>query len=128
VQLTSLVVAGALFANTCCFSTGPTITGQPRCGAKMGGGGRATTAAITIGDNFFNPASVTVSRDSSRTATVTWTWAGRNPHSVTFDAGGRSSGVQRAGTFTRSFDRTGSFTYFCTVHGRAIMSGMVTVQ
>ncbi len=94
----------------------------------MGGGGSAATAAVTIGDNFFSPASVTVTRDSSKTAMVTWTWTGRNPHSVVFDAGGPNSVVQRSGTFSRSFDSTGSFTYFCTVHGRAIMSGTVTVQ
>ncbi len=94
----------------------------------MGGGGGAPTASVTIGDNFFNPASVTVSRDSSKTATVSWTWTGRNPHSVTFDAGGLNSVVQQAGTFSRSFDSAGSFTYFCSVHGRAIMSGTVTVR
>lgn len=128
VQLTSLVTASALFANTCCSSTGPMIIGETRCGAKMASRRAVTTAAVAIGDNFFRPGAVTVARDSSRTATVTWTWTGRNPHSVTFDEGGPNSVVQRSGTFSRRFNGVGSFTYFCSVHGRAIMSGTVTVE
>ena len=81
---------------------------------------------VTVGDNFFQPATVTVIRDASG-AVVRWNWSGQNPHNVTFDAGAPNSATQTSGTFSRTFTAAGSFTYFCTVHGRS-MSGTVVVQ
>ena len=109
--LASLALAGVLVACGSSNTTGPT-----------GGGG--ANGSVTVGDNFFNPSTVTITHGSS----VMWTWTGSNPHSVTFDAGGPNSAVQTSGTFSRTFTSGGSFTYFCTVHGRAIMSGTVVVQ
>ena len=80
--------------------------------------------SVAVADNFFNPSSLTVSQDT----TVTWNWTGGNPHTVTFDDGLNSSGTQTGGTHTRQFDQTGTFTYFCSVHGRAVMSGQIVVQ
>ena len=85
------------------------------------------TASVTVGDNFFQPASGSVTRGANG-ATVTWTWSGRNPHNVTFDAGGSNSTTQTAGTFSRTFTAAGTFTYICTIHGRAVMSGTVVVE
>ena len=60
--------------------------------------------------------------------TATWTWGGINPHNVTFDDPGiGNSNTQTAGTFEKTFNEAGEFTYFCTVHGRALMSGRVVV-
>lgn len=81
-------------------------------------------AAVSIGDDFYDPSATSVGTGS----TVTWTWNGSNAHSVTFDAGGASSAVQATGTFARTFGTAGQFTYFCTVHGANVMSGTVTVQ
>lgn len=131
IQLMSLAtVAGlaGLVANTCCVSTGPLSGGQSACRAQRSLPPESTTASVTIGDNFFSPMVVRVVRDTSKKAIVTWTWTGRNPHSVTFDAGGPNSAIQRSGTFSRTFDTAGVFTYFCSVHGRAIMSGTAHVQ
>jgi plastocyanin len=80
--------------------------------------------AVNIGDNFYDPSAKSVGPGG----TITWTWNGSNPHSVTFDAGGPSSTVKTTGTFARTFAAAGQFTYFCTVHGAAVMSGTVTVQ
>lgn len=91
------------------------------------GGPGGSTADVTVGDNFFRPSTVTVTRDPAG-ATIRWTWSGRDQHNVTFDGGGPSSSTQATGTFTRTFTAAGSFTYFCTIHGRAVMSGMVVVQ
>ena len=86
------------------------------------------TAAISVRDNFFTPADVTIARGG----TVTWTWAGANPHTVTSGSGTPSgmfdSGVRTAGTFSFTFPSAGSFTYYCMVHGFAVMHGTVTVQ
>src|SRR6266567_4418339 len=42
----------------------------------------ATTFNVSIGDNFFNPSSVTISVNDI----VKWTWNGANSHSSTSDA------------------------------------------
>ncbi len=85
-----------------------------------------TQVEVTVGDNFFQAASVTVVRDQTG-AIVRWNWTGRNSHNVTFDAGAPNSATQTSGSFSRTFTTAGSFTYFCTVHGRS-MSGTVVVQ
>jgi plastocyanin len=96
------------------------------------GGGSDTPAgpsggaanAVTVGNNFYSPADLSVPLNT----TVTWTWAdGATTHSVTFDDGGASSQQQSSGTFQRAFATAGTFTYFCTVHGAAVMHGSVTV-
>src|SRR5205085_4782498 len=53
-----------------------------------------TTTAVSVADNVFTPAAITVARG----ATVTWTWTGRNPHTVTFDDG-TTSAQQTSGTY-----------------------------
>ena len=82
------------------------------------------TTRVSVVDNQFLPRSNAVAVGD----TVTWTWSGSNPHNVTFDGGSPNSGTQNAGTFLREFDTAGTFTYFCTIHGRSIMSGVVTVR
>lgn len=85
------------------------------------------TATVSVGDNFFQPTNVSVRRGAAN-ASVTWTWSGRNPHNVTFDAGGTNSATQTEGTFSRTFTAAGTFSYICTIHGRAVMSGTVVVE
>ena len=82
---------------------------------------------VTVADNFFQPASVTVAR-ADGAAEVVWNWTGSNQHNVTFDAGPPHSETQTSGSFSRSFSEAGAFTYICTIHGRAVMSGTVTVE
>jgi plastocyanin len=69
---------------------------------------------------------------------VTWRWdsctgdgyGGQvcGAHSVTFDDGGPSATVKSDGSFSRTFASVGSYTYYCSAHGRTAMSGSVTVQ
>jgi len=67
---------------------------------------------------------------------VTWTWntCGSDGygitcvmHDVLFDDGA-TSGAQNSGTFARTFATAGTFNYHCSIHGAAVMSGVVTVQ
>ncbi len=82
------------------------------------------TTSVNVADNTFQPAANTVTAGQ----TVTWTWSGNNPHNVTFDdAAVGNSATQTDGSFLKTFTAAGDFSYFCTVHGRAIMSGRVTV-
>jgi plastocyanin len=96
-------------------------------GAGTGPGGDVPPGEVVVGDNFFRPPQVTVVRAEGAT-TVTWRWTGLNQHNVTFDAGGANSATQTSGTFARTFTEAGIFTYICTIHGRAVMSGTVEVQ
>jgi plastocyanin len=111
------VVAGlALVALTGCGSGGGSDTPT----APAGGG---TTNTVTVGNDFYSPAQMNVALG----ATVTWQWApGDTLHSVTFDDG-PSSEIQSSGTYQRAFGTAGTFTYFCKVHGRAVMSGSIAV-
>jgi plastocyanin len=85
------------------------------------------TGPVTVGDNFFQPATVMVT-PAGGPVEVVWNWTGSNQHNVTFDAGPPNSETQASGSFTRSFSEAGAFTYYCTVHGRAVMSGTVNVE
>ncbi len=104
-----------LAVGSCSPSTsGPSFTGGP------GGGG--TPNSISVRDNYFTPATISVKAGS----TVTWTWAGRNDHSVTF-SDGTTSTTQSSGVYSRTFPTAGTYNYHCAVHG-ASMSASVTVQ
>ena len=108
-----------------------TQTGGTGGGGGGGGGGTPDsagaldTASVIIFDNGYSPAAVSVSPGG----TVTWVWTGNNAHGVTFDdATITASTIQSTGTYTVRFPRVGIFSFFCTVHGRTVESGTVTVQ
>jgi plastocyanin len=97
--------------------------GDPGTRPDQNGGGTNPTlaATVTVSNNAFSPASVTI----LRTGTVTWNWTG-GPHNVTFtdaNSGNRTTGE----TFARTFNTTGSFSYQCTLHP-GVMTGTVAVQ
>jgi plastocyanin len=59
--------------------------------------------------------------------TVTWTNQDPTPHTIKADDGGFDSGeVKAGGTFSRTFDRPGTFSYHCALHPS--MRGRVEVQ
>ncbi|MGH7497713.1 MAG: cupredoxin domain-containing protein [Gemmatimonadales bacterium] len=79
---------------------------------------------IQVGNNFFNPVTLSVAVGT----TVTWDWnPGGVGHNVTFDDGGPNSSTQSSGTFARTFMTAGTYPYHCTIHGAAVMSGTITV-
>jgi plastocyanin len=80
---------------------------------------------VIIFDNGYNPSVANVAVGG----TVTWVWTGNNAHGVTFDDGTITpSAVQSVGSYSVRFPRAGNFSFFCTVHGRTVESGVVTVQ
>ncbi len=83
-----------------------------------------TTAAVRVIDNRFDPGANRVDPNK----TVTWTWNGNNQHNVTFDDSSIGNSATLAyGTFSKSFGTDGEYTYYCTIHGRTVMSGAVVV-
>ena len=117
---------------TACGSSGGTEPPPPPGGGPPTGGSGGVT--VTVSNNDYSPDRVSVARG----ATVTWRWDSctGDPyggqlcafHSVTFDDGGPSAAAQNEGSFARLFNSAGTFTYYCTSHGRAAMSGSVVVQ
>jgi plastocyanin len=96
------------------------------CGDDNGSNGPNPPAEgdITVGNNFFNPAAFSATAGQ----TVTWAWAsGSVTHNIVFDDGAPGSGNQASGTFERTFSAPGDYTYFCSIHGASVMSGVVNV-
>jgi len=86
-----------------------------------------SNASVMVGDDFFNPKTVTVALGS----TVTWTNGG-SQHTVTctgscgpqtFDSGNMNTGA----TFSHTFTVAGTYNYVCVYHAPG-MSGTITVQ
>lgn len=128
----ALAIVLIAFAGAACGSSGGTEPPPPPPSGPSGGGNNGVT--VTVSNNDYTPAQVSVARGT----TVTWRWNSctGDPyggqlctfHSVTFDDGGPSAGAQNDGSFSRSFSNAGTFTYYCTSHGRTAMSGSVVVQ
>jgi plastocyanin len=79
---------------------------------------------VNVLDNRYVPDSITIKAGE----TVTFEWKGFNIHTVTFDDPMLpSSGNRSSGEFTVTFPNSGTFTYYCAVYGRFVMSGKVLV-
>ena len=83
---------------------------------------------ITIVDNGFISNHVQVFPDQQ----VVWNWTGANSHSVTFDTPGiEPSPTMNVGQISRRFETFTSgdvITYYCSVHGREVMSGIIAIR
>lgn len=109
----SPTAAGATTQATAAQS--PTAAASPTGAAEDG-------LTVTVGDNFFSPASLTVKAGD----TVRWEWSGSLPHSVRFED--ESSPTHTgSGTFELTFDEPGTYDYVCGVHGES-MPGTIVVE
>jgi plastocyanin len=113
------VAFGIAWALAACGSAPP---GQPSLGPA------ASTASVTITNGFaFEPAEVTIVRGG----TVTWTNTGGTTHTVTSGTPDKPSNkfnhaLDNGKTFTVTFDESGTFEYFCSIH--QTMRGKVVVR
>ncbi|HEV3230021.1 MAG TPA: plastocyanin/azurin family copper-binding protein [Solirubrobacteraceae bacterium] len=75
--------------------------------------------SVKVADNVFRPTSLSIKKG----ATVTWRWAGRNPHNVTVTDGPRRfrSPTQKRGSFSHRFTARGAYTIVCTIHSGMVM-------
>lgn len=100
--------------------------------ASMGPASSASAATVNVSmhDNFFSLASLTVNPGD----TVVWTNVGANPHtstsgsSCTADGKWNSGTLSPGGTFSHTFPSSGSYPYFCAIHCHSGMTGTVTVS
>lgn len=69
--------------------------------------------AITVGDNIFVPAELSVDGGT----TIVWTNSGKLPHTVTSEAGLFDSGMLKPGeSFSFTFETQGTYVYHCIYH------------
>ena len=100
-------------------ATAPAPEPTPQKQAKV-----AAAKTVSIGDNFYSPATVTINVGD----TVTWQNDGAASHSATADDGSFDTGVFNGGqSRSETFSSAGTISYFCTVHGQA-QSGKVVVR
>lgn len=84
------------------------------------------TVTVSMEDNFFDAADITVEPGT----TVTWVQNGNNPHTTTSYDGLWDSGLLPGGsgqTFSFTFDEPGTYEYYCIPHESQGMVGTVTV-
>jgi plastocyanin len=75
----------------------------------------AASANVNISDDQFDTSVVQVNPGES----VTWHWTGADQHTVTakpFQTERFSSPFKTSGTYSHTFAKRGSFTYYCQVH------------
>lgn len=110
----ALCAASVLLASGC---------GGDSNGPSDGGGGNPPPEGdITVGNNFFDPATFSVAAGS----TVTWAWNSNGlQHTVTFNDLPIDSERKSSGTFEHTFASAGTFAYHCEVH--PTMTGTITV-
>jgi len=78
-------------------------------------------ASVAIKDFEFQPKELKVKAGT----TVTWTNDGGSSHTVTADDGSFESPTLAKGkTFSRKFDKPGTYPYYCALHGGAGGDGM----
>jgi plastocyanin len=78
-------------------------------------------ASVAIKDSEFQPKEIKVRAGT----TVTWTNNDGSSHTVTADDGSFESPTLAKGkTFSRKFDKPGTYPYYCSFHGGAGGDGM----
>ena len=80
------------------------------------------TKSVTVGDNYFAPATQTVSVGDS----VLFVWGGNASHDVLPASGGSWCGTRATGLCSVKFTTPGSYPYLCHYHPG--MEGTIEVQ
>lgn len=121
-SISRVMAVAALAVAAGCGGGSPTAPGDNgNTGGNTGGNGGSTSNSIAVGDNFFNPNATTVAVGT----TVTWSRSTGTTHNVTF-GDGPSSGDKSGGTYSRTFNTAGTFSYRCTIHSG--MAGTIVVK
>ena len=83
---------------------------------------------VSIGDNFYKPKNLTIKRGQS----ISWHNDGAVAHTVTSDADSTvkfdSGTLDPRGVYALKPSTAGKITYYCTIHGKKVQSGTITVD
>jgi plastocyanin len=95
----------------------PVVLASPAVGES------GSSPTVTMQYSTFNPGDL----DVPAGATVTWVNKDSVEHAVVSSEGGIKQGVKaNGGTFRHTFDRPGSYPYYC--HWHSSMKGTITVR
>jgi plastocyanin len=80
----------------------------------------AATKTVSLGDNFFKPKTLTVTRGTK----VVFKWTGAAPHNVTVTSGPKKfhSRTQTSGTYSAIPHTPGTYKIVCTIHAGMAMT------
>lgn len=103
----------------------------PASGSSMQSNGQTKDVSLTAKEFAFSPKTITVSKGDM--VKVTLTNNGTYPHNFTltdFQVSGTNVAPGQTGVFTFTAEKTGSFTFFCSVPGHKDrgMTGTLIVQ
>ncbi|MFI9387674.1 cupredoxin family copper-binding protein [Kutzneria sp. NPDC052558] len=122
------VLGLAVLALTACSpaasTPGPSTSMSMPTAAQSTSDQPVATNTVSIKNFAFDPPSITVKAG----ATVTWTNADQDPHTVTSNGKSgplNSKPLNQGDTFQFTFTQAGAFSYLCTIH--PFMTATVTV-
>jgi plastocyanin len=101
----------------------------PAAAGSGAGSSKTQTKRVSVRDDAFSPKTVDVARNGK----VVWSWKGSNDHNVKFrrvpsGASKRGSQTQSSGRFARTFSKSGTYRYVCTIHEDLGMKGTIKVK
>jgi plastocyanin len=118
----SILVMSLLILSSCNKSTAYNTPNTGGTGGTGGSGGPGTNEVFIQG-MAFNPASITITAGT----TITWTNKDAIGHTVTSNTNLFNSGtLQTGGTFSFTFAKAGTYSYYCSIHPSMVAS--VTVN
>jgi plastocyanin len=90
----------------------------------------AATKSVRVGDNWFVRSSGVPTVTVSKGTKVKWNFDGKNPHNVTVKSGPAKfrSSTKSSGSFSKTLNKSGSYSIFCTVHGASDQSMKLVVR
>ncbi len=89
----------------------------------FGGARAASTHTVILKNLRFHSSTLTINRGDS----VQWLWRdGRSEHNVTFH--GFHSPTKTSGSYTVRFNRSGTYSYNCSIHLEEGMVGKIIVR
>ncbi len=120
-----VVITAAALALSACSGAATSAPAVVPAASSAPGGSVAPaggTAAATIVDFGFTPATLTVKVGT----TVTWTNTGTVSHTVTADDGSFDSGTLASGaTYQHTFSKAGTYAYHCSIHHSMVATVVV---
>ncbi|MFL6022765.1 MAG: cupredoxin family copper-binding protein [Marmoricola sp.] len=115
VAMSSAVGGAVLLSNTASTAAAPAVTTTAKAAPARTVAATAATKSVMIENYAFSPAALTVEVGD----TVTWTNMDEAPHTVTVSSGPvkfASPTLQKGQTFTYTFTKAGTYSYYCAVH------------
>jgi plastocyanin len=118
----SILVMSLLILSSCNKSTAYNTPSNGGGGGTGGSGGPGANEVFIQG-MAFNPASITITAGT----TITWTNKDAIGHTVTSNTNlFNSATLQTGGTFSYTFAKAGTYSYYCSIHPSMVAS--VTVN